>query len=312
MIISKEQLNKALKEKNAVQRYISRKFFGTFESMGFHLLGAHFYEPIPNTETVQRNHQSQPRACRNINFNFEQAEQQIVKLLERWGSEFYTAVTKYGYDETNPYFRGVDAILLYCFIRETKSKFIIEVGQGVSTSIILAALEDNYQENKITTKFISIDPYSRFDFQNQTSVGVEVEVMPVDLQAVPTTLFSNLGKSDFLFIDSSHVYKLGSDVEYLFEEIYPRIGQGVYIHIHDICSPYHYEIDWYIKQRRFWNEQYFLENFLRFNREFEVITPVYYLTKQSKILKQQCDRICQYEHFSLMGYSFYILRNYSS
>ncbi len=132
--------------------------------------------------------------------------------------------------------------------------------------------------------------------------------MQVSLQEIPTNLFANLGKSDLLFVDSSHVYKFGSDVEYLFEEIYPNIAQGVYIHIHDICSPYHYPLDWLVEAKRFWNEQYYLENFLRFNQEFEITMPVYYLSKQSETIKRQCDRICTYEDFILKGYSFYFRR----
>lgn len=305
-IFQKERLYKAFNEKNAIQRYLSKKLFRFPEMLGFHVLGDHFYEPIPNTEKIKEQYDNKPRPCYHINFNFDRAEKETVRLLKRWGTQFYDSVSRYAYDETNYYFRGLDAILLYCFIREIKPQSIVEVGQGISTKITLAALEDNYQETQVKPKFVSIDPYSRFDFKEREEIGIEVELMQVALQDVPTSLFSNLGKSDLLFVDSSHVYKFGSDVEYLFEEIYPNIGQGVYIHIHDICSPYHYQLDWFIKERRFWNEQYYLENFLRFNQEFEIVIPVYYLTEQSEILKEQCDRICIYEDFSLTGHSFYI------
>jgi predicted O-methyltransferase YrrM len=307
-IFKKEKLYKAFNEKNAIQRYFSRKLFVFLEKLGFHVVGDHFYEPIPNTEIIQKQYNNQMRFCHHIDFNFAQAEKETIKLLERWGEQFYNSVSRYDYDETNYYFRGLDAILLYCYIREIKPQSIVEVGQGISTKIILAALEDNYQETKIQPKFVSIDPYSRFVLEDRKVVGVEVELMQVTLQEVSTSLFSNLKKSDLLFIDSSHIYKFGSDVEYLFDEIYPNIGKGVCIHIHDICSPYHYPLNWLIEERRFWNEQYYLENFLRFNQEFEIVSPVYYLIEQSELLKQQCNKICTYQDFSFMGYSFYIRR----
>jgi Methyltransferase domain len=304
----RERIYKALNEKNAVQRYLSRKFFKSLESIGFHVLGDHFYEPIPNTKEIAKNYQHKPRSCHHIDFNFDRAEQKIVQLLDRWGGEFFASVTKYGYQEINYYFRGVDALFLYCFLREIQPKSIVEVGQGVSTSITLAALEDNYKATGIKTKFISIDPYNRFDFNNKTTVGIELEAMPVDLQTVPLTLFSDLGESDLLFVDSSHVYKFGSDVEYVFEEIYPNTGKGVYIHVHDICSPYHYPLHWYVTETRFWNEQYYLENFLRFNSKFEVEMPIYYLIQNSKVLAEKLNVVCKYNDFQPIGYSFYMKR----
>ncbi|WP_319421876.1 class I SAM-dependent methyltransferase [Pleurocapsa sp. FMAR1] len=305
---TREKLYKAFNEKNAVQRYFSRKLFVFLEKLGFHVVGDHFYEPIPNTKLIQAQYSDRPRLCHHIDFKFEQAEQEAIELLEQWGNHFYNAVSRYGYDEANYYYRGLDAILLYCYIRETKPHSIIEVGQGISTKIILAALEDNYQETQIKPKFVSIDPYSRFILEDKEVVGVEVELMRIPLQKVPLSLFSDLNKSDLLFIDSSHIYKFGSDVEYLFEQIYPNIGKGVSIQIHDICSPYHYPLNWLTEEKRFWNEQYYLENLLRFNQEFEILIPVYYLLKKSKTIKQKCSTICTYKDFSLMGYSFYIKR----
>lgn len=309
-IFKQEKLYKALNEQNAIQRYISRKLFSFLEASGFHLLGDHFYEPVSNLKKVKEQYQDEARSCHQISFNFELAEQEAIKILERWGTEFFDSASRYDYVETNYYFRGLDALFLYCLIRELKPESIIEIGQGVSTKISLAALEDNYQETKIQPQFISIDPYSRFNFKDLEEIQTKVELMQVSLQEVPLSLFTNLGQSDLLFVDSSHVYKFGSDVEYLFEEVYPNIAQGVYIHIHDICSPYNYPLDWLVKEKRFWNEQYYLENFLRFNQKFDIMIPVYYLSKQSKVIKTICDRICVYDDFIFRGYSFYLRKNF--
>jgi hypothetical protein len=308
MSLLQERIYKALNEKNAVQRYLSRKFFTSLESLGFHVLGDHFYEPIPNIVEISKSYQDKPRSCHQINFNFDRAEQKMVQLLKTWGSDFYESVCQYGYQEINYYFKGLDAIFLYCFLRELQPKSLVEVGQGVSTSIALAALEDNYKTTGIKTQFVSIDPYNRFDFQNYTTEGIDLEVMPVALQTVPLTLFSNLKESDLLFVDSSHVYKFDSDVEYLFEEIYPNIGRKVYIHLHDICSPYHYPLDWYVNEKRFWNEQYYLENFLRFNTAFTVEMPIYYLMKRSTASAEAYRAICKHKGAKADGYSFYIQR----
>ena len=73
-----------------------------------------------------------------------------------------------------------------------------------------------------------------------------------------------------MFIDSSHVLKIGSDVQYELLEIIPRLKLGVIIHFHDIFLPSEYPREWVMKQHIFWNEQYLLQAFLAFNSSFEV------------------------------------------
>lgn len=42
-----------------------------------------------------------------------------------------------------------------------------------------------------------------------------------------TARFRELDANDILFIDSTHVAKLGSDVNYIFSEILPALRRGV-------------------------------------------------------------------------------------
>ena len=89
--------------------------------------------------------------------------------------------------------------------------------------------------------------------------------------------FSQLESGDILFIDSSHTVKIGSDVNYLFLEVLPRLRPGVIVHVHDIFLPFEYRRDWVLEEFRFWTEQYLLQSFLTFNSEFEVLMANYYL-----------------------------------
>ena len=104
------------------------------------------------------------------------------------------------------------------------------------------------------------------------------------------------------------MYKFGSDVEYLFQNVYPILQTNVILHVHDIFSPYHYPIEWFVKARRFWNEQYFLEQFLQFNECFEVLLPVHYLQRCSRVVHTACDDVCTYPGFKHRGSSFYLRR----
>jgi hypothetical protein len=86
---------------------------------------------------------------------------------------------------------------------------------------------------------------------------------------MPVELFTTLEANDILFIDSSHVLKLGSDVSLLFLEILPRLRPGVVVHIHDIATSFEYPLEWY-EEGRAWNEAPALRAFLAFNQSYEI------------------------------------------
>ena len=71
--------------------------------------------------------------------------------------------------------------------------------------------------------------------------------------------------------------KFGSDVFYELLEILPSLKRGVWVHVHDIFFPHDYPAEWLLKRRLALNEQYLLEGFLAFNREFEVALANYWL-----------------------------------
>jgi hypothetical protein len=76
--------------------------------------------------------------------------------------------------------------------------------------------------------------------------------------------------NDVLFIDSSHVTKIGSDVNYLFFEILPRLRPGVLVHIHDVMWPFNYPLEWIIEGRS-WNKAYIVRAFLQYNEAFDIL-----------------------------------------
>lgn len=95
--------------------------------------------------------------------------------------------------------------------------------------------------------------------------------MTTKLEEVEATLFTSLSENDILFIDSSHILRIGNDVYYEYLDILPRIAPGVFVHIHDIFLPFEYPRQWVMDEYRFWNEQYLLQAFLMFNNAFKVI-----------------------------------------
>lgn len=154
----------------------------------------------------------------------------------------------------------MDARLLYYYILKNKPKKIIEIGSGNSTLLIYNTLN----KYNIDCELICIEPYPP-NFLYKLDENKKIKLINKKLEQVDIELFKELSSNDILFIDSSHVAKLNSDVIFYFTKIFPILNTGVNIHIHDIFFPYEYP---WIKEGRFWNEQYFLYVFLQYNSKF--------------------------------------------
>jgi hypothetical protein len=88
-----------------------------------------------------------------------------------------------------------------------------------------------------------------------------------------------------LFIDSTHVLREGSDVQFEYLELLPALPPNVFVHVHDISLPRRYP-RCYVEQGIFWNEQYLLQAFLAYNSRFEVLWAGNYLLLRHPALMQ--------------------------
>lgn len=96
-----------------------------------------------------------------------------------------------------------------------------------------------------------------------------VAILQHRLEEIALERFRLLDDNDILFADSTHVSKIGSDVNRLVFEILPVLRPGVYVHFHDIFYPFEYPEPW-VYEGRAWNEAYLLRAFLQFNRAFKI------------------------------------------
>ena len=165
-------------------------------------------------------------------------------------------------------FEAVDAEMLYGLIRLLKPRRMYEIGSGFSALLAADALRRNEMDG-CTCRFVAIEPCPPEELE--AKLPSEVELWRIPIQDVSLGEFASLCENDILFIDSSRVCKIGSDVQFLFLEVLPRIRPGVVVHVHDIFIPVEYPKQWVVDWHRFWNEQYLLQMFLTFNTAFEVL-----------------------------------------
>ena len=176
------------------------------------------------------------------------------------------------YFYSNDQYPCLDAEVLFCVLRHLRPKRVVEIGSGFSS---LITAEVNRQFMSGAMEFTCIEPYPR-QFLIDGVPGV-TSLIRKKIQQMEPSFFDRLGPNDILFIDSSHVAKAGSDVNYLMFEVLPRLQPGVLVHIHDIFLPDEYSKRWVIDEGRNWNEQYVVRAFLQYNEAFEVVWASYYM-----------------------------------
>ena len=245
------------------------KIFPVWERHGFHVTPVHFYQPIPDTQSLPESLWNRPSELVGIDMN----DAMQLDLLRNHFPKFRHEYDQFPTEPTgepgrfhfnNGLFDGTDALVAYCIIRHFQPRLIIEVGSGFSSLVTAEAIAKNKN-----SALICIEPFP-LDFLRQGFPGlhslIEKKVEDIDFE-----FFSQLDSGDILFIDSSHTVKIGGDVNYLFLEVLPRLNPGVIVHVHDIFLPFDYRRDWVMDEFRFWTEQYLLQAFLSFNSEFEVL-----------------------------------------
>lgn len=265
------------------------RYFELWQAKGIHALPVHYYNPIPDTRSLQPALWQAKTEIPGVNLNT--GEQ--LQLLQTFGQSYRQECQRFPKEAANDEFRyhwgqtsfgPVDAAFLYGVVRHFKPRRIIEVGSGFSTLVALDALDRNQREGS-TGRLLAIEPYPR-DFLKSIRSD-HFDFLEKKVQEVPLSEFRSLGENDVLFIDSSHVCKIGSDVQYEILEILPRLSPGVIVHFHDIFLPAEYPEAWIRQERRFWNEQYLLQAFLSLNDKFSVLLAGYWLhLNHPEVLKE--------------------------
>ena len=228
--------------------------------------------PIPSLIEIKNREKviyAVPRELPGIDLNEAGQLRLFDQLLRFYAEQPFperkTAGRRYWFQ--NPAYSYSDAILLYCLMRHLRPQRIIEVGSGYSSCAILDTNE-LFFDNSIECTFIEPLPQLLHSLLNAGDLQ-RIQIQELKLQEADPDLFARLEANDILFIDSSHVAKIDSDVNHIFFRILPMLRSGVFIHFHDIFYPFEYPLDW-VYEGRAWNETYLLRAFLQYNERFQI------------------------------------------
>src|SRR5687767_4588357 len=117
----------------------------------------------------------------------------------------------------NGFFHPHDAAVLRGILRMLQPRSVVEVGSGYSSAVMLDTHDAAYT-------FIDPEPAR---LRSLLLPDDRPAVMEQPVQDVSLDLFCELERDDILFVDSSHISKMGSDVNHILFEILPRLRPGV-------------------------------------------------------------------------------------
>jgi len=234
----------------------------------------HFYSPIADLEDIKRREDEiflkNVSQIKGVELNTD-GQLDLLDQFELLYRDLIFTEEKVDHNRyflNNQSFGYTDGIVYYCMLRHLNPEKVIEIGSGYSSALMFD-VNEKCLSGKIQSHLI--EPYPELlkslisaDDQKRTII------IPKKLQEVDLELFQQLSDGDILFVDSTHVSKIDSDVNRIFFEILPSLKSGVYIHIHDIGWPFEYPKKW-VFEGWAWNEAYLLRAFLQNNKSYKIV-----------------------------------------
>ena len=249
------------------------------EAAGFHVYPRTYFSPLLLKEEVDLTVLDRPRNLPGVRVD-EQGALALIREMSSYRAEL--DAIPYEPDGHSPFwfgngwFNDFDAASLYALLRHLKPKHYLELGCGYSSLMSSRALSANMAEG-FACDAVYADPQPRLKVAKLLACG---RLIRHRVQDVPFELFTRLEAGDVLFVDTSHVVKLQSDVVHALVTILPSLQPGVWIHFHDVFTPYDYPREWLTQSRFSNNEQYAIEAMLSGGRRYEVMLPLYLLWKE--------------------------------
>jgi predicted O-methyltransferase YrrM len=249
--------------RNRLKRCL-RLAFEVGQRCGIDLLPRHFYSSVPDLRHLRASqYWRKPGSMVGIRGADVQSQFSFVQecctpaLQERMrrGDIHSLACAENGEMGYGP----IEADFLACFIAAKRPGRVVQVGAGVSTSIILrAAAESGY-----SIDLTCIEPFPT-DFLRRADAERRLRLIPTPAQEVELATLTDVGSGGLLFVDSTHTVKTGSEVNRIVLEVLPRLAGGTYVHFHDINFPYDYATN-FLDTNFFWSEGTLLQAFLVHN-----------------------------------------------
>jgi Methyltransferase domain len=258
---------------------LKRLYFAIYKlglRLGFHILPAHYYAPVPNILELKRTIDlwAKPSAMSGVHIDLDEQIDDLRRVCtpfqqEFRGNPYYQHATKQPFRSGRSRFFGyIEAQVLHAVVRYYKPARLIEIGGGVPTYCTFQAVSMNRRDAGVNGHITCIESDPIDMIKNINSENFELIARPI--QDVPLEYFKQLNVNDIVFIDSNHVVRSGSEVNFIVLEILPIIPKGVLVHFHDIYLPYDYDRD-VLRTFMHPNETSLVAAFLACNTRYKIL-----------------------------------------
>ncbi|MEX2166033.1 MAG: class I SAM-dependent methyltransferase [Methyloceanibacter sp.] len=254
-----------------MKRSLKRLFRRTFtlgQRFGVDILPRHFYSEIPDVGKLRKTRSWRtpyPMACvqgSDCDGQLEFARKILSEPDPGLADAFARACRENGSGGFGP----MEAEFLYGYIATCRPSGIVQIGAGVSTSVILQAAE----RTDYRPSLCCIDPYPTAFLERLAQEG-KIELIARPAEEVGADIVSRLGSGDLLFVDSTHSLGPAGEVTRIVVEWLPKLSPGVHVHFHDITFPYDYDPNILEESLFFPHETALLLAFLCMNPKFRIL-----------------------------------------
>jgi len=187
--------------------------------------------PAPPVPPVDLSRAGEPIDCSGIDWNGEGQLRWVREVLaERVGDRLAPLLLSErfrGNAECSP----TDAAVLFSMAASMEPGRIMEIGSGYTTATLRHAKE----VYMLPGELIAVDPAPRIDIFDLVDAHLEQPA-----QEVPVSDFQILVEGEILFLDTTHIYRPGGEVEYLIDKVLPALNPGVVVGMHGIRLPRNY------------------------------------------------------------------------
>lgn len=244
------------------------RVFLSGQRLGLDILPRHFYSEIPDIRKLQRSVAwKSPYSMMGVSGADADHQLAFVRRVMLQADERSRLAYERACIENGAAGYGIaEAQFLFQYITHCKPQCVVQVGAGVSTSIIIQAAESIGQLLQI----VCVDPFPT-DLLRRLAKAGRIDLVDKPAEEVNPDLVRELRSGDLLFIDSTHTLGPSGEVTRLVLEWLPRLKPGVHAHFHDIMFPYDYMPTLLDGALFFPHETALLHGFLCMNPSFEIL-----------------------------------------
>ena len=226
----------------SLAKRFARAGFELGQRVRFNVLPLHFYSETPNISALRTSNTW--RGPMNMDgVQGKEISHQLAKFNSLWEevsvAELERLAVYHKAIDANLQGGGygpVEADVLFAFIVHYRPARVVQIGCGVATAIILQAAEYVAYEPDI----VCVEPFPSPYLEECHRQG-RVHLIRQGAEAVDMDVFLSFKPGDFLFVDSTHCVRPGSEVNRIILNILPCLASDIHVHFHDIYFPYDYQ-----------------------------------------------------------------------